>query len=75
MRPAACIKDECDTRYYRTFPEFPVQNRDLHLRAAIPQIKPKQPGFDLEERAFFQPTDEKSDAEALRDWKSEGGAP
>jgi hypothetical protein len=38
------------------------------LRVRSPQ--PNQPGFDLEERPFFQPTDEKSDAEALRDWEA-----
>ena len=75
MRSAVCTNSECDIRCYRTFPEFPVQNRDLHLRAAIPQIKPKQPGFDLEERPFFQPTDEKFDAEALRDWKAKAALP
>jgi hypothetical protein len=37
------------------------------------RVRPTQPGFDLGERPFFQPTDEKSDAEALRDWESEGG--
>ena len=49
--------------------EAPVQK--LRVRPT----QPTQPGFDLGERAFFQPTDEKSDAEALRDWESEGGAP
>lgn len=32
-------------------------------------------GFALGERPFFQALHEKSDAEALRDWESEGGAP
>jgi hypothetical protein len=37
------------------------------------RVRPTQPGFDLAERPFFQPTEEKSDTEALRDWESEGG--
>jgi hypothetical protein len=41
----------------------------------VRSTQPKQPGFDLGERPFFQPTDQNSDAEALRDWESEGDAP
>src|SRR5436853_2971562 len=32
------------------------------------------PDLHLEKRHFFQPTHEKSDVEALRDWQGEGGA-
>jgi hypothetical protein len=46
--------------------------RDLRI---MPSTEPTLHGFTLGERPFFQPMDEKSDAEALGDWESEGGAP
>jgi hypothetical protein len=53
----------------------PIQSDPTVQKLRVPSTHSKQPGFDLGERPFFQPTDEKSDAEALRDWESEGGAP
>ena len=41
----------------------------------MPSTEPTQHGFALGERPFFQPIHEKSDAEALREWENEGGAP
>jgi hypothetical protein len=52
-----------------------IQDDPTVQKLRVRSTQPKQPGFDLAERPFFQPTDEKSDAEALRDWESEGGAP
>ena len=45
--------------------------RELRIRST----QPAQPGFALGEPPFFQSMDEESDAEALGDWESEGGAP
>jgi len=52
----------------------------IHSDPTVPELRirstqPAQPGFALGGRPFFQPMDEKSDAERLRDWESEGGAP
>jgi hypothetical protein len=52
-----------------------IQSDPTVQKLQVRSTQPKQPGFDLGERRFFQPTNEKSDAEALRDWESEGGAP
>jgi hypothetical protein len=52
-----------------------IQSDPTVQKLRVRSTQPKQPGFDLGERPFFEPTDEKSDAEALRDWESEGGAP
>jgi hypothetical protein len=50
-----------------------VQSEPTVQKLQVRPTHPTQSGFDLAERPFFQPTDEKSDAEALRDWESEGG--
>jgi hypothetical protein len=50
-----------------------IQSDPTVQKLPVQSTQPTQPGFDLGERPFFQPTDEKSDAEALRDWESEGG--
>jgi hypothetical protein len=52
-----------------------IQSDPTVQKLRVRPTQPTQPGFDLGERPFFQPTDEKSDAEAFRDWESEGGAP
>jgi hypothetical protein len=52
-----------------------IQSDPTVQKLLVRSTQPKQPEFDLGERPFFQPTDEQSDVEALRDWESEGGAP
>jgi hypothetical protein len=52
-----------------------IQSDPTVQKLRVPSTQPKQPGFDLGERPFFQPTDEKFDSDALRDWEGEGGAP
>jgi hypothetical protein len=50
-----------------------IQSDPTVQKLRVRSTQPTQPGVDLGEQPFFQPTDEKSDAEALRDWESEGG--
>jgi hypothetical protein len=52
-----------------------IQSDPTVQKLRVPSTQSKQPGFDLGERPFFQPTDEKFDAEALRDWKAKAALP
>jgi hypothetical protein len=49
----------------------------LHARSILTETgaAPVKPGFALGEFLFFKSEHEKTDAEAVQDWESEGGAP
>jgi hypothetical protein len=48
----------------------------LHARSILTETgaAPVKPGFALGEFLFFKSEHEKTDAEAVQDWESEGGA-
>ena len=48
----------------------------LHARSILIEtgVAPVKPGFALGEFLFFKSEHEKTDAEAVQDWESEGGA-
>ena len=48
----------------------------LHARSILTETDaaPVKPGFTSREFLFFKSEHEKSDAEAVQDWESEGGA-
>ena len=52
------------------------QCHTLHARStlSVTGAAPVKPGFGLGESLFFKSEYEKTDAEAVQDWESEGGA-
>jgi hypothetical protein len=51
-------------------PKDPIRSDSTGVRSTHAKL----PEFAFGERPFFQPLQDKVDAEALRDWENEGGA-